>query len=187
MRPSDMGHPDLWESWLGGGFSGVGVGLDGADFDFGVFAGVGDAVAGDPYFAFAEHGSLVGDEEFFVLLVLDDGGDVGGDDVVVVFDEGLLVFDVGGLALEFDLDGVVDESGYGGGVVFGDGLLEVGDELVDAGVVSEDGVDGLVYILRAGGFGWVGGSVLREGGIGEDGCEDDEACELGSEFHFRLH
>jgi hypothetical protein len=168
------------------------VTLDGADFDFGVFAGVGDAVAGDPYFAVAEHGSLVCDKEVFVLLVLDDGCYIGCDDVVVVFDEGLFVFDVGRLAVEFYLDGVVDESGYGGGIVFGDGLLEVGDELMDAGVVSEDGVDGLVYILCAsilcaGGFAGVGGAVLRGHVTSEDCYEDDEACELGSDFHFRLH
>ena len=118
-----------------------------------MLAGVVDALAGNPDFAFAEHGSLIVDEESLVFLVLDDGGYVGRDDVVVVFDERFGSVDVGGFAVKLDADGVADESGYGGGVVSGYGLLEVRDELANlwVGVVADHSVDGFIY------FGWVGG------------------------------
>jgi hypothetical protein len=159
-----------------------GGGLDGADFDVGMFAGVVDALACDPDFAFAEHGSLIVDEEAFVFLVLDDNGYIGSDDVVVVFDEGFRSVEVGGFAVKLDADGIADESGDGCGIVSGYGLLEVGDELMDLGmgVVADHGVDGFVYI------GWVGGAALRKCVRGEDACQDENACQLGSEFHFRL-
>ena len=118
--------------------------MDGADPDVGLFAGIVEAEACDPDLAVAEHGSLVVDEEVFVLLSLDDGSDGGGDDAVVVGDEGLRRSDSEWFGAGVDLDGVVDEGGYNGGIVFGYGLLKVGDELVDLGVVSEHGVDGFV-------------------------------------------
>lgn len=111
--------------------------LDGADLDVGRFAGIVHAEAGDPDFTAAEHGSLVVDEEVFVFLILYDGCDVRGDDAVVVFDEGVCVIQVGGFAVELDSNWVVDEGGYGGGIVFGYGLLKIGDELTDFGVISE--------------------------------------------------
>ncbi len=103
--------------------------LDGADFDVGLFAGFVAAEAGDPDLAVADHGSLGVDEEVFVFL-FEDGVSMSWVMMsVVVFDEGLLVFDGEGLFAGVDLDGVVDERGYGGGIVFGDGLLEVGEDL----------------------------------------------------------
>ena len=48
-----------------------------------------------------------------------------GDDAVVILDEGLLVIEVIGFLPGIDLDGVVDEGGDGGGIVLGDGLLEI--------------------------------------------------------------
>ena len=111
--------------------------MDGSDLDVRRLAGIVGAEASDPDFAFAEHGSLIVDEEVFVLLILNDAYDVGGDDVVVVFDEGFWIIQVGWLAVELYFNGVVDESGNGGGIVFGHGLLEIGDELTDFGVVSE--------------------------------------------------
>ena len=63
--------------------------------------------------------------------------DVVGDDAVVVFDEGLLVFDGEGFFAGVDLDGVVDEGGDGGGIVFGDGLLERREELLDFDVIAD--------------------------------------------------
>lgn len=129
-------------------------GLDGDDFGVRLSAGFVAADAGDPDLSFAEHGAFVADEESVVLLVLDDAGYGGGDDVLVVFDEGLGCGDGEGFGAGVDLDGVGDERGYGGGVVTGDGLLEVGDELLDVGVVGDEGVDALVYF---------GGGVLGEG------------------------
>ena len=138
-----------------------GCGLDGADFDVGVLAGVVDAVAGDPYLAFAEHGSLIVDEEVFVLLLFDDGGDVGCDDVVVVLDEGCRLVDVGGFAVELDPDGIVDESGYGGGIVFGYGCWRsVRSRWTLGGSLAEQGVDGLYRLLGAG---WLGGGDFARG------------------------
>jgi hypothetical protein len=176
----DMGHPVCMAGWLL-----LRGGLDGADFDVGMFAGVIDAFACDPDFAFAEHGSLIVDEEGLVFLVLDDGGYVGRDDVVVVFDEGFGSVDVGGFAVKLDADRIADESGYGGGIVFGYGLLEIGDELANfgMGVVADHGVDGFVYLGWVGGL---GGIALRERVGQEEAGEDEEACQLGSEFHFRL-
>ena len=73
-----MGHPDSkgWAPFLSIGFEVFGV-LDSADFDVGLFAGVVAAEAGDPYFAVADHGALVVDEEVVVLL-LEDGGRMSG-------------------------------------------------------------------------------------------------------------
>ena len=101
--------------------------MDGANLDVGWFASIVHAEAGDPDFTVAEHGSLIVDEEVFVLLILDDGCDVRGDDTVVIFDEGFCVIQIGGLAVELYFNGVVDERGYGGGIVFSHGLLEIGD------------------------------------------------------------
>jgi hypothetical protein len=124
-----------------------GRGLDGADFDVGWLAGIVDAEAGDPYLTVAEHGSLIVDEQVFVLLILNDGCYVGGDDVVVVLDEGFWRVEIGGFAVELYPDGVVNESGYGGGIVFSDSLLEVGEDQMDfgVGVLAKHGVDGRVY------------------------------------------
>jgi hypothetical protein len=118
-----------------------------------MFAGVIEALACDPDFAFAEHGSLIVDEEGFVFLVLDDGGYLGRDDVVIVLNEGFWSVDVGGFTVKLDVDGIADESGYGGGIVSGYGLLEIGDELANlrVGVVADHGVDGFVDV------GWVVG------------------------------
>jgi hypothetical protein len=159
-----------------------GCGLDGADFDVGMLAGVIDAFACDPDFAFAEHGSLIVDEEGLVFLILDDGGYVGRDDAVVVFDEGFGCVDVGGFAVKLDADRISDESGYGGGIVSGYGLLEIGNELTNLrmGVVTDHGVDGFVYIGR------VDRVALGESVRDEKAWQDEQACQLGSEFHFRL-
>jgi hypothetical protein len=163
-----------------------GCGLDGADFDVGMLAGVVGALACDPDLAFAEHGSLIVDEEGFVFLVLDDGGYIGRDDVVVVFDEGFRSVDVGGFAVKLDADWISDESGYGGGIVSGYGLLEIGDELADlgVGVVADHVVDCFVYVGRVGGG--LGGIALGERVREEEAGQDEKACQLGSEFHFRL-
>ena len=118
--------------------------LNGADFDVGLFAGFVAAEAGDPDFAVADHGSFGVDEEILVFLLEDGVLNVVGDDVVVVLDEGLLVFDGEGFFAGVDFDGVVDERSYGGGVVFGDGLLELGEDGVDSGVVADGEVDGFV-------------------------------------------
>jgi hypothetical protein len=163
-----------------------GCGLDGADFDVGMLAGVVNAFACDPDLAFTEHSSLIVDEEGFVLLLFDDGGDVGRDDVVVVFDEGFRSVEVGGFAVKLDADGIADESGYGGGIVPGYSLLEIDNELANfrMGVVADHGVDGFIDVGRGGG--WLGGAALREGVRDKETCQDEKACQLGSEFHFRL-
>ena len=83
-------------------------------------------------------------------MLEDDVRDVGGDDAVVVFDELLLIFDGEGVFAGVDLDGVVDEFGDGGGVVVGDGSLEIGEELVDLDVVADGLVDGPVELGGAG-------------------------------------
>jgi len=111
--------------------------LDGADFDVGLFAGFVSAEAGDPDLAVADHGPLRVDEEGFVFLFEDGVLNVGCDDAVVVLDEGLLVFDGEGLFAGVDLDGVVDEGGDGRGVVFGDGLLKLSEDLVDFDMVAD--------------------------------------------------
>lgn len=161
--------------------------MDGADFNIGVFAGVIGAEACDPDFAVAEHGALIVDEEAVVFLILDDGGDIGRDDVVVVLNERFRSVDLGGFAVELDADGVVDEGGDGGGVARGYGLLEVGDELADlgVGVVADHGVDGFVYAGRV--IGWLGGgATLRESVRDQKAGQDEEDFRLGSESHFRL-
>ena len=151
-----------------------------------MLAGVVNAFACDPDFAFAEHGSLIVDEEGFVLLFFDDGGDVGCDDIVVVFDEDFLSVDVGGFAVKLNADGIADEGGYGGGIVFGYGLLEIDDELPDlvVRVFADHGVDGFVYVGWVGG--WLGWIALCESVREEEGYKNEEACQLGSELHFRL-
>ena len=111
--------------------------LDGADFDVGLFAGFVAAEAGDPDLAVANHGSLGVDEEVFVFLFEDRVFDVVGDDSVVVLHEGLLVFDCEGMFAGIDLDGVVDEGGDGGGIVFRDVPLKGGEDLVNPGVVAD--------------------------------------------------
>jgi hypothetical protein len=158
-----------------GGFEVGGV-LDGADFDVGFCAVFVEAVAGDPDLAFAEHGSLGVDEEGLVLLLEDDVGDVGCDDAVVVFDELFLIFDREGMLAGVDLDGIVDERGDAGGVVVGDGSLEIGEELVDFDVVADGLVDGLVEL---------GGAGLGAAGCGceERDYEEGEACEYGAGGH----
>jgi len=163
-----------------------GCGLDGADFDVGMLAGVVNAFACDPDLAIAEHGSLIVDEEGFVRLLFNDGGDVGCDDVVVVFDEGFWIVEVGGFAVELDADGIADESGYGGLIVSGYGLLEIGDELANfrMGIVADHVVDGFIDVGWV--SGWLGGAALRQGVRDEEACQDEKACQLGSEFHFRL-
>ena len=127
--------------WLG--FEVFGV-LDGADFDVGLFAGFVAAEAGDPDLTVADHGSLGVDEEVFVLLLEDGVLNVVSDDVVVVFDEGLLVFDGEGFFAGVDLDWVVDEGGDSSSVVFSDGLLQRGEDLLDSDVVADGKIDGLV-------------------------------------------
>jgi hypothetical protein len=135
-----MGHPVPWLR-----FQVFGV-LDGADFDVGLFAGFVAAEAGDPDFAVADHGTFRVDEEIVIFLFVDGGSDVRGDDAVVVLDELFFVFDGEGFFAGVDLDGVVDEGCDGGGVVFGDGLLEVGEDLVDFGVVADGEIDGFVVV-----------------------------------------
>lgn len=100
--------------------------------------------------------------------MFEDGvGDVGRDDAVVVFDEGLLIFDREGMFAGVDLDGVVDEHGDAGGVMAGDRSLEIGEDLVDFDVVAYGLVDGFVE---------VGGAGLGAAGCGRekrDGKEDE--------------
>jgi hypothetical protein len=127
----------------------VGV-LNGADFDVGSFAVLVKADAGNPDLAFADHGSLGVDEEGVVLLFEDGVVDLRGDDAVVVFDEGLAIFDGEGMFAGVDLDRVVDERGDTGWVVIGDGALQVGEDLVDLDVVADGLVDGFVELRGAG-------------------------------------
>jgi len=107
-------------------------------------AGFVAAEAADPDLAVADHGSLRVDEEVFVFLFEDGGLDVLSDDVVVVLDEGFFVFDGEGFFAGVDLDGIVDEGGDGGGVVFGNWRLELGEELVNFDVIANGEIDGLV-------------------------------------------
>ena len=102
-----------------------------------MFAGFVAAEAGDPDLAAADHGSLGVDEEVFVFLLEDGVLNVVGDDAIVILDEGLLIFYGEGLFAGVDLDGVVDEGGDGGGVVTGDGLLQMGQELLDLDVIAD--------------------------------------------------
>lgn len=106
----------------------------------------------------------------------DDRGDVGGDDAVVVLDEGLWGFDGDGTLAGVDLDGVVNEGGDGGGVVLGDGLLEVEEELLNFRVASDGEVDGFVEVD--------GGSLSDAVDRQEKRAGDqDQLCEFGSEVH----
>jgi hypothetical protein len=158
------------------GFEVFGV-LDGADFDVGLFAGFVAAETGDPDFAVADHGSFGVDEEVFVFLFEDGVLNVVSDDAVVVVDEGLLVFDDEGPVAGVDLDGVVDKGGDGGGVVFGDGLLKGGEDLVDADVVADGEIDGFVVVGGSGGLG-------RSGSGGEkNGCGEEEPCGFDADGH----
>jgi hypothetical protein len=168
-----MGHPSFWL-----GFEVFRV-LDGADFDVGLFAGFVAAEACDPDLAVADHGAFGVDEEVFIFLFEDGVLNVVGDDAVVVLDEGFLVFDGEGLFAGVDLDGVVDEGGDGGGVVFGDGLLELGEDLVDFDVVADGEIDGLVERAGGGGVGLSGVKGWRK----ECACDQKETCELGADGH----
>lgn len=109
-----------------------------------MFAGFVPAEAANPDLTVADHGSFRVDEEIFVLLFEDGVLDVGCDDVVIGFYEGLFVFDGEWLSARVDLDGVMDEGGYGGCVVFCYGLLECGEDSVDSGMVADGEVDGFV-------------------------------------------
>ena len=164
-----MGHSDCGGELFSGG-------LDGLDFDVVLLAGFVAADAGDPDLSAAEHGSLGVDEEVFVFLPLDDGGDGGGDDAVVVFDEGLGGADEGLTAVEGGPEGVGDEGGYGGGVMFSDGLLEGDHDLLELGVVAEHGVDGLVDVRGGGGLGGSGDEEEeKDGDQGEGLCSLDRS------------
>ena len=149
MRPIKDGPPD---SVARLGFEVFGV-LDGADFDVGLFAGFVAAEAGDPDFAVADHRALGVDEEGVVFLFEDGVLNVVGDDAVVVVDELFFVFDGEGFFAGVDLDGVVDEGGDGGGVVFGYGLLKCGEDLLDADVVADGEIDGFVVVGGGDGLG----------------------------------
>ena len=127
--------------------------LNGADFDVGLFAGFVAAEAGDPDFAVADHSAFGVDEEGVVFLFEDGVLNVVGNDAVVVVDELFFVFDGEGFFAGVDLDGVVDESGDGGGVVFGYGLLEFGEDLLDADVVADGEIDGFVVVGGGDGLG----------------------------------
>jgi hypothetical protein len=153
--------------------------LDGADFDVGLFAGLVAAEAGDPDFAVADHGSLRVDEKVFVFLLEDGVLNVVGDDAVVVLDEGLLVFDGEGPFAGVDLDGVVDEGGHCCSVVFGDGLLQRGEELLDLDVVSDGEIDGLVE-RGEGSLGGLSGAEVRLEECAGNQCE---GCELSADGH----
>jgi hypothetical protein len=149
--------------------------LDGADFDVGLAAGFVAAEAGDPDFAVADHGTFGVDEEGVVFLFEDGVLNVGGDDAVVVLDELLFGFDGEGFFAGVDLDGVVDEFSDSGGVVFGDGLLEIGKDLVDFGVVANGEIDGFVV---------VGGGLGRGEVEGDNrGGDEEETREVGADGH----
>ena len=118
------------------GFEIFGV-LDGTDFYVGLFAGFVTAKASDPDLAVADHSSLGVDEEGLVFLFEDGICNVVGDDSVVVLDELFFIFDGEWFFAGIDFDGVVDENGYTGGVVLGDSLLELGEDLVDLDVIAD--------------------------------------------------
>jgi hypothetical protein len=120
--------------------------LNCADLYVGVLAIFVEAEACDPYFTVAEHNSLRVDEESVIFLLEDDVGDVMGNDAVVVLDEGLRGFDGQGTFAGVDLDGIVDQGCDGGGIVLGDGLLKVSEELVNFDVASDGEVDGFVEV-----------------------------------------
>ena len=161
----------LHRSW----FEILGV-LDGADSNVGLFAGIVTAEARDPDFSIADHRSLGVDEEVLVFLLEDGVCDVVGDDAVVILDELLFVFDGEGFFARVDLDGVVNEGGDGGGIVFGDGRLELDKETSNFGVVADRKVDGLV---ESGG----GGLCGAEAGGKERACDQGETCELSADGH----
>ena len=120
--------------------------LDGADFYVGVFAVFVEAEARDPNLAVTEHDSLRVHEESFVFLLEDYFGDVVRDDAVVVLDESLWGLSGDGVFARVDLDGVVDEGSDGGGVVFRNGCLKVGEETFDLDVTSDGEIDGFVQV-----------------------------------------
>ena len=57
-----------------------------------------------------------------------------------------MAYYVSGFAVELDPDGIVDEGGYGGGIVFGYSQLKVGEDQMDfdVKVFAEQGVDGCI-------------------------------------------
>ena len=138
-----------------------------------MFAGFVAAEAGDPNLAVADHGTLGVDEEIFVFLFEDCVFYVVREDTVVVFYELFLIFDGKGLFAGIDLDGVVDEGGYCGGVMFRDGLLELGEDCMDLGVVAYGEVNGFVEVGEGG---------LGEAGSSHEGKGGDE-CEVGADGH----
>jgi len=125
------------------GFEVFGV-LDGADFYVGLFAGFVTAKAGDPDLTVADHSSLGVDEEGLVFLFEDGICNVVGDDSVVVLDELFFIFDGEWFFAGIDFDGIVNEDGDTGGVVLGNSLLELGEDLVDLDVIADGEVDGFV-------------------------------------------
>ena len=144
-----------------------------------MFAGFVAAEAGNPDLAAADHGSLRVDEEVFVFLFQDGVLNVVGDDAVVVLDEGLLVFDGEGLFAGVDLDRILNEGSDASGVVTGDGLLQIGEELENLDMISDGSVDGLVQVGEVG----LGG---LEGWQEECTRDQDEACELSADGHSGL-
>ena len=167
MKPQRMGHPNF----LG---SEVFCVLDCADFDVGLAAGFVAAEAGDPYLTVADHGPFGVDEKVFVLLFEDGVLNVVSDDTVVIVDEGLLVFDDEGPVAGVDLDWIVDEGGDCRGVVFGDGLLEGEEDLLDFSVVADGEIDGFVVVGWGDGLG-CGKAKGQEGGGGKEGGRDMSA------------
>jgi hypothetical protein len=138
-----------WFRWVGLNVKGIAL----EEYDYamanlyvGVLAIFVEAEACDPYFTVAEHNSLRVDEESVIFLLEDDVGDVMGNDAVVVLDEGLRGFDGQGTFAGVDLDGIVDQGCDGGGIVLGDGLLKVSEELVNFDVASDGEVDGFVEV-----------------------------------------
>jgi len=75
-----------------------------------------------------------------------------------------------------DLDGVVNKGSDGGGVVLGNGLLEIGEELLNFDVTSDGEVDGFVE---------VDGGGLRDAEDREekDAGDKDQLCESSAEVH----
>jgi len=146
MLPERMRAKGPVETLLHGLWFEVCCVLDCADLYIGALAVFVLAKAGDPDLAVAEHDALRVDEESVIFLLEDDVGDVVGDDAVVVLDEGLGGFDGYWTLAGVDLDGIVNEGGDGGWVVLSDGLLEVGEELLNFDVASDGEVDGFVEV-----------------------------------------
>jgi hypothetical protein len=142
----------------------VGGALDGTDFDVGFCAAFVETEAGDPDLAFAEHGSLRVDEEGVVLLFQDGLGYIECDDAIVVGDESLRRFDDERAFAGVHLDGIVNQGRDACGIVAGDRLLEIGEEMLDLDVIPEQHVDGFVEVGR-GGLGAAG--ARREERTGE--------------------